>query len=137
LISAEGMAITPINSQISNAGGRSELGPEGPPGPPGPQGPEGPAGPDKALQVRTVTGEGVEVGLAESEVARAFCASDEVATGGGMIISEQGNSINPDIHDTGTSFLNPSGWAVEYNNLGPNPLTIHAIAECAKLVDAP
>lgn len=130
----EGENNSPINLQISSPG---EEGQPGPPGPPGPEGPQGPPGPNKELQVRTVTGEGVEVGLAEPEVARAFCAPDEVVTGGGMSISEQGNSINPDIFDIGISFNNLSGWAVEYDNPGPNPVTIRAIAQCAKLVDTP
>ena len=67
-------------------------------------------------------------------VATAECASGEVATGGGIDWTD-GNTLNPQILDQGTS--NPQGWIVSVFNPGPNEIQIEAIVQCAKLVDAP
>lgn len=67
---------------------------------------QGPPGPAKELQVRTVDGESVEAEPNELTAAVA--------------------GVPPD---------NPTTWELNYFNLGPDPITLEAYAECAKLVD--
>ena len=45
-----------------------------------------------------------------------------------------GNGERPDL---GVPVAAPNHWQVLLINPGPNPVTIQAFAECAKLVDAP
>lgn len=118
---ADGSATaTPI---ISNAGGQGQQGQPGLPGP------------DKELQVRQVIGNTETV---EGQgLSKAVCDSDEVVSGGGATyaMSDFGpNEINPTISDYATL---DNGWEAFALNHGPNPMTIEAYAECAKLVDVP
>jgi len=127
----------------------TQTGPQGPQGEPGPQ---GPPGPDKELQVRTVVGDSQEVQSGDFVAATAICDPDEVVTGGGATTSyvsgEGSNVVNPSITEVGAP-LNPTdgwsgapldapnGWWFLYENPGPEPVTIAALAECAKLIDVP
>ena len=116
----------------------------GAPGAPGAQGPQGIQGeqglpgPDKDLQVRTVTGNLVNVPSSQLGISTALCAVDEVATGGGMFLRKFGTDIGlSSVLDVGLPTAQPNSWEVSYENPGPDVVQIQAFAECAKLVDVP
>lgn len=137
-IQPEGAASSPIVS--ISGGGQGPPGPQGPKGdagdtgPRGPPGEQGPPGPDKELQVRTVLGGSEEVQPGTTGQASAQCAADEFVTGGGA--SKDFNEVNPGVRNLGDPLAAPDRWVFLYDNPGPHPVTIEAIAECAKLVDA-
>jgi Collagen triple helix repeat (20 copies) len=163
----DGGANSPINLQISNSGlqgspgpagpkgDTGDTGPQGPAGPAGPAGPQGiqgeqgpagpqgiqgeqgPAGPDKELRTRIVEGPPVTVGQSENHNASAVCAPGEVATGGGLFVLDDSNSINPSFQETGSHGSGPTEWVVNFFNPGPNAITIEARAVCAHLADIP
>jgi hypothetical protein len=98
-----------------------------------------------------VVGDSQEVQPGEFGTATAICAPDEVVTGGGVssfVPGEGSNVVNPPMTDLGAP-LNPTdgwsgapldapnGWWFLYENPGPEPVTIVALAECAKLIDVP
>jgi hypothetical protein len=74
---------------------------------------------------------------------QAFCAPDEVVTGGGSVelFNPPANSINPGESTVGLTsggeVLNLRSWIFDYYNPGPNPVEVYSNAECAKLIDAP
>jgi hypothetical protein len=47
------------------------------------------------------------------------------------------HTINPGWQHRGVPPDNPTTWELNYFNLGPDPITLEAYAECAKLVDVP
>lgn len=119
-------------------GPQGSIGPQGEQGPQGAQGiqgEQGPPGPDKELQVREVFGDSMIVPPGGHGVAFVECGPDEVVTGGGFqhVMSSNDNEINPSV--VSASFGNE--WFTSVFNPGPNPMTINAFAECAKLIDVP
>jgi len=131
VIQADGSANSPINSPVYNSGQQGSK---------GEQGEQGPPGPSQELQVRQVFGEPVTIPSGQGEAATASCDSDELATGGGFAVREESESnvINlPELSMAGTPFDTPTIWNVGVENAGPEEITIEAVAECAKLVDAP
>jgi hypothetical protein len=131
-------------------GPQGNVGPQGPQGLTGAQGPQGiqgeqgPPGPDKELQVRQRSSETVTVSPNSVGEALAECRSDEVLTGGGFGVFDDSNSnsINPNIRTDALVVEEPDDsrlaiYSVSVENPGPNPITIFANAECAKLVDVP
>ena len=67
------------------------------------QGEQGLAGSKQELQVRTVQGNNVTVPAGQTGFSQAFCASDELATGGGTTNNPESNQVNPPDVDFGTS----------------------------------
>lgn len=130
VIQADGSANSPINSQLSNSGQQ---------GPKGEQGEQGPPGPTQELQVRQVMGDPVTIASGQEADATASCDADELVTGGGFAVREESESnvINlPELGTIGTPLNTPTTWNVVVDNPGPEEITIEAVAECAKLVDA-
>jgi hypothetical protein len=119
----DGSASSPTNLQISNLGS---------------QGPQIPPESDKKLQTRTVDGNRVSVPPnGNPTIATAQCGPGEVATGGGIIVDEANNIINPHFQEIGTPGSNPNTWVVSYTNFGPNVMHIQAEVICAQLVSVP
>jgi hypothetical protein len=67
----------------------------------------------------------------------AACGSDEVVTGGGYIMSSPGGRISIVYSGQGFMFNDVPGWKISGTNIGGNAFSLSAMAECAKLVDAP
>lgn len=108
--------------------GRGEQGP----------GPQVPPESDNKLQTRTVDGNRVSVPPnGNPTIATAQCGPGEVATGGGIIVDEANNVINPHFQELGTPGSNPNTWVVSYTNFGPNVMHIQAEVICAQLVSVP
>jgi hypothetical protein len=128
---------TGATGAVGPQGPRGETGATGAVGPQGPQGEQGPPGPDKVLQVRTVRGDVVTVQANQRVDVSASCSPGEVVTGGGMLSDTTSNTINPAWFDLGSPENNPTAWELAYRNPGPAPVDVRAVAECARLVDAP
>jgi hypothetical protein len=80
----------------------------------------------------------VTVGANQRVDVSASCSPPgEVVTGGGMLSDTTSNTVNPAWFDLGSSVNNPTAWGLTYRNPGPAPVDVRAVAECARLVDAP
>jgi hypothetical protein len=65
---------------------------------------------------------------------------DEVVTGGEVsefVPVKGSNVVNPAMTDVGGPLNAPNEWFFLYENPGPEPVTIAALAVSAKLVDVP
>lgn len=128
---ADGTDSTPMNSQISNPGFEIAQAPSSAQGPP--HSPPGPPFAKQVLQVRQVIGPETIIETPETHgmTVTAECDSDEFVTGGGYVSST--DRLAPTSEQA-----TPSGWEVRLfvNEVHPGD-SAHAVAECAKLVDAP
>jgi hypothetical protein len=85
------------------------------------------------LEVRQAIGTRVDtLNPGQTGFALATCGSDEVITGGGYAISSPSGRISIDLNG-----VNQHGWQVRGTNIGGSGFSLSAIAECARLVDAP
>ena len=75
----------------------------------------------------------------ELRTATASCEPGEVVTGGGVTQFSINflNQDNPGTFTSGNAVQNPTEWRYDYFNPGPIRVQIQAVAECAKLVEAP
>jgi hypothetical protein len=120
------------NTPIANTS-TGVQGPAGPKGDPGAKGDPGPAGPDRTLSTRVVSATD-EAAPGRFGGAVTECASDEVVTGGGFIVSPAGIHIE---YFVDRNFPSGNGWAVELFNNSTFPISVGTFAVCAKLVPPP
>jgi hypothetical protein len=96
--------------------------------------------PKQVLQVRQVAGSEITIPALGTATAVAECDADEFVTGGGFETDEIGSDIFLEgfgtIHEFAISGP-PAGWFVRFGNPSTVSGSFHAVAECAKLVDAP
>jgi hypothetical protein len=97
-------------------------------------GPQGPTGPSQELSTIMRSGEAVQVNTGQTIPVTASCASGEVATGGGLLLGDFANTVNPTYQEVGIPSGSPTSWTVTFANPGPNPISVTPHVICAQLV---
>ncbi|MGC1134809.1 MAG: hypothetical protein WA941_18420 [Nitrososphaeraceae archaeon] len=64
----------------------------------------------------------------------ANCLPGEIVTGEGLQVNDGKNTLNPEYVDRADGDANPTSWVVEYQNLGPNTVSVQPFAVCGQLV---